>query len=549
MNAFLCWTFFRTPATTAAVAVLLSACGGGGGGGASPAATSGSSFRPVESSVAPAGLSAGANCDIRYSITQHHALSGADPLFPQQWHLRNVGQTGGLPGEDLRIAGAWALGRGEGVTVAVVDDAIELVHPDLAPNVVPGSVSFRPGNAGGWPVPCLARDDDHGTAVAGILLARDDNAIGGSGVAPRASLIGYDALSTSIDLHLYEALTRDNQKVAIYQNSWGSPDTGAVSDAGSLFSQAIARGIDQGRGGLGSIFVFSSGNGGPADNANLDGFINQRGVIAVCGVDDHGKRTPNSEPGANLLVCAPSAARLHPTRKITTTALRGEYRDDFSGASAATPMVSGVVALMLSARPSNLPALTWRDIPLILARTARRNDTSDPDWAQAAGGSGWVHPFYGYGVVDAEAATRLATTWTSVGGSGEQKRCDSTLQTPARAIPDQGAGAPLTVSLSLDCPQITRIEFVEIEVTTSHGNHGDLKLDLRSPAGQTSPLTNARICHLPGVDPCGAYSGWRFGSIRHLDEAASGSWRLTVADLKAGHTGTLQSWRIIVHGR
>jgi proprotein convertase subtilisin/kexin type 2 len=538
MNASFGWTFSRTPVATLAVTVLLVACGGGGG--APSEVSAGRLFPAVESSVPPAVLSAGANCDVRYADTV--PTNPLTDLFRDQWHLHNTGQTGGPAGEDLRITGAWKLARGEGVTVAVVDDAIELVHPDLAPNVVPGSVSFRPGNTGGWPVPCLARDDDHGTAVAGILLARDDNAIGGSGVAPRASLIGYDALSTSIDLHLYEALTRDNQKVAIYQNSWGSPDTGAVSDAGSLFSQAIARGIDQGRGGLGSIFVFSSGNGGPADNANLDGFINQRGVIAVCGVDDHGKRTPNSEPGANLLVCAPS-------RRITTTALNGKYRDDFSGASAATPMVSGVVALMLSARPSSLPALTWRDIPLILARTARRNDASDPDWAQAAGGSGWVHPFYGYGVVDAEAATKLATTWTSVGGSGEQKRCDSTLQTPARAIPDQGAGAPLTVSLSLDCPQITRIEFVEIEVTTAHGNHGDLKLDLRSPAGQTSPLANARICHLPGVDPCGAYSRWRFGSMRHLDEAASGSWRLTVADLKAGHTGTLQSWRIIVHGR
>jgi hypothetical protein len=169
MNAFFRCNYSRTPAAIAALAMLLSACGGGGG--ASPELPSGSSFRPVESSVAPAGLSAGANCDIRYTITQHPALSGADPLLPQQWHLRNLGQTGGLPGEDLRISGAWALGRGEGVTVAVVDDAIELVHPDLAPNVVPGSVSFRPGNAGGWPVPCLARDDDHGTAAAALRPA------------------------------------------------------------------------------------------------------------------------------------------------------------------------------------------------------------------------------------------------------------------------------------------------------------------------------------------------------------------------------------------
>jgi proprotein convertase subtilisin/kexin type 2 len=536
----------------AALLPLLAACGGGGSAGSDLAgSTDPQRFRPVESAVAPANLSAGSLCDVRYSVTQHPSLSGPDPLLPSQWHLRNQGQSGGTPGEDLRVSGAWALGKGEGVTVAVIDDAIELVHPDLAANVIPGSISFRPGNAGGWPVPCSSRDDDHGTAVAGILLARDDNATGGSGVAPRASLIGYDALSTSLDLHLYEALTRDNQKVAIYQNSWGSPDTGAVSDAGQLFGQAITRGIDEGRGGLGSIFVFSGGNGGEYDNTNLDGFINKRGVVTVCAVDDRGVRTRFSEPGANLLVCAPSGGT---TQSITTTGLKAGYRSDFSGASAATPMVSGVIALMLSARPGTMAPLTWRDIPLILARTARKNDPNDPLWEPARGGRGWVHPFYGFGVVDAEAATRLAQTWISVGGSRQQRRCESALQTPGQAIPDLGTGSALNVSLNLNCPEITNIEFVEIEVTTEHGRHGDLRIDLRSPAGQTSRLVDGRVCHVVGAaDPCGRYAGWRFGSMRHMDETASGTWSLTITDRyndpKKDDSGSLQSWKVIVHGR
>lgn len=536
-------TWIKYAATAAAVQLVV-ACGGGGGAG-SPEVL-GTTIRPVESVAAPAGLAAGSACDLKYTITQHPVLTGADPLLASQWHLHNQGQSGGKSGEDIRVAGAWPLAKGEGVIVGVIDDSVELVHPDLAPNVVPGSVSFRPGNEGGWPVPCRAAEDDHGTAVAGILLARDDNGRGGSGVAPRASLIGYDALSTSLDLHLYEALTRDNQRVAVYQNSWGSPDTGAVSDAGDLFAQAISRGINEGRGGLGSIFVFSGGNGGQGDNSNLDGFANKRGVIAVCAVDDHGRRAEFSEPGANLLVCAPGVGS---NKGVSTTALLGDYRSDFAGASAATPMVSGVVALMLSARPSTLEALTWRDVQLILAGTARRNDPLDPLWTRAAGGSGWVHPFYGYGVVDAEAAVKAARTWTSVGGSAQQKRCDSGVKIAGQAIPDQPSGAALSVNLKLDCPGISRIEFVEIEVTTEHSYHGDLRIDLTSPAGFSSRLVDARRCYTAGSDSCGRYNGWRFGTQRHLNESAQGVWRLDVTDLKAGDQGALTQWRVIVHGR
>lgn len=536
-------TWIRYAALTAVVQ-LVTACGGGGGSG--PTEGSGTTIRPVESVAAPAGLTAGGHCDLKYTITQHPVLTGADPLMGSYWHLKNQGQSGGTTGEDIRALGAWSLAKGEGVIVAVVDDSVELVHPDLAPNVVPGSVSFRPGNEGGWPVPCHAAEDDHGTAVAGILLARDGNGRGGSGVAPRASLIGYDALSTSMDLHLHEALTRDNQRVAVYQNSWGSPDTGAVSEAGDLFAQAISLGINEGRAGLGSIFVFSGGNGGPGDNSNLDGFANKRGVIAVCAVDDHGRRADFSEPGANLLVCAPGVGS---QGGVATTALQAGYRSDFAGASAATPMVSGAVALMLSARPSAMQPLSWRDVQLILARTARRNDPLDPLWTRAAGGSGWVHPFYGYGVIDAEAAVKAAMTWNSVGGSAQQKRCDSGASLSGQSIPDQPSGKALSVALQLNCPGISRIEFVEIEVTTEHSYHGDLRIDLTSPSGYSSRLADARHCYTAGTDACGSFKGWRFGTQRHIDEAAQGVWRLDLTDLKAGDQGALIQWRVIVYGR
>lgn len=520
--------------------LALQACGGGSGGG------QGQTLRTELGATIPAGtlLIAGASCDLRYSVTSDPLLSGTDPELALQWHLESTGSNGALPGEDIRAPSAWLRTLGEGVRIGVIDDAIEVTHPDLYPNLAAGSISFRQGNSSLAPIPCDAANDDHGTAVAGIALARKDNRYGGSGVAPKAGLVAYDALATSLDVDLFEALTRANQRVHVYQNSWGSPDTGAVSDSGALFAQAIETGIAQGRGGLGSIFVFSGGNGGAFDNANLDGFVNRRGVIAVCGVDQRGQRMlftdgGGTEPGANVLVCAPGI-------NITTTALNGAMRSDFSGASAATPMVSGVAALMLAVND----ALTWRDVPIILARTARKNDPNDPGWVRssAEGSSLWTHPFYGFGVVNAGAAVDMARTWTSVGGSTQQRRCDSGERWVDSPIPDNTPSG-IQAQITLNCPQITRIEFVEVEITTRHTYHGDLRIDLVSPQGGNSRLISERQCDTGTSDACGAYTGWRFGSVRHLDESANGVWTLTVSDRVAFDTGRLDKWRVIVHGR
>jgi subtilisin family serine protease len=363
-----------------AIALALAGCGAGGGS------------TPVET------VSAGPGCELSYALTAAPELTGADPLLPQQWHLRNAGQSGGTPGEDLRAFDAWTLTRGVGVRVAVVDDAIEVVHADLFPNLVADArFSYRAGNRGSvWPLPCTGAVeasggpvDGHGTAVAGLVLGRDDNAQGIVGVAPRASLVAFDALASGQDIDIADALLRDGEANAIYQNSWGSPDNGALHPAEPVFEQAIERGVDTGRSGRGSVYVFAGGNGGcygrsgPAtclvDDSNYDGYVNHRGVIAVCAVDDRGQRPGYGEPGANLTVCAPSSGA---SSAVTTTTLRGAYRNDFTGTSASTPMVSGVVALMLAANPN----LSWRDVRLILASTARKVQPTDTDWTQRPGG-------------------------------------------------------------------------------------------------------------------------------------------------------------------
>ena len=522
----------------AAVTIALAGCGGGGSDSPPPAPQ----------------ISAGPNCPLQYTLTDSPLLTGADPLLADQWHLQNTGQNGGTPGEDTRARLAWATTKGAGIRVAVVDDGVEIVHPDLAPNVVAGaSFSYRSGNRGSvYPVPCTA-DDDHGTSVAGIVLARDDNALGGAGVAPRASLVAYDALASSLDADVADALGRASDQNAIYQNSWGSPDDGAVHRAEASFVSAIEAGIAGGRGGRGSIFVFPAGNGGclardratglcQVDNSNLDGYVNQRGVITVCAVDDSGRQAWYGEPGANVLVCAPSSG--DKAVGITTTTIRSEYRNNFSGTSASTPMVSGVVALMLATNPQ----LTWRDVRLILAATARQNDPGNAGWTSHYGYR-FNHRF-GFGVADAQAAVAAAQTWTSVGGSAQQKVCGPYVRTPVLPLRDPGAGgalSPATDSVTVTGCDISQIEFVEIRLTTTHPYIGDLRLRLTSPNGLASELADQRLC--AGSGGCGNYADWPFGSVRHLGEPANGVWTFEATDMAVADEGSFDRWSIRFYGR
>jgi len=520
------------------------------------ACSSGSdSTPPVVSPTPGVPFKVGTGCDLEYVLTNSPLLVGADPLLGQQWHLPLI-----------RAELAWSASQGAGVRVAVIDDSVELTHPDLQPNVLAdASHSYRPGNPYvQWPMPCSSLQDDHGTSVAGLLLARDGNAAGGAGVAPRASLVAYDALSTSYDTDIADALSRSLSSNAIYSNSWGSPDTGRPSPAPTSFINAIANGVAYGRGGLGAVYVFPGGNGqcfwtDPVngcqhDNANLDGFVNQPGIITVCAVNQQGMTPWYGEAGANLLVCAPSSDETNGPNPvftgITSTAIQASYRTDFSGTSASVPQVSGVAALMLARNPR----LSWRDVRLILAASAQRNDPTDAGWLPSSIGNGFNHQ-YGYGLVDAAAAVAMAANWNSVGGSDRMTICPWISGRNQIAIPDappvSDPAEPIdTISVSqVACP-VSQIEFVELRLSTSHAYTGDLSIRLSSPLGRISELAHTRTCGQRGVsDDCGAYNNWVFGSVRHMNEPANGTWSLLVSDPVPGNSGRILSWSLRIHGR
>jgi len=539
-------------------AIVLACAGCGGGSGSEPQSG-------VGQPDASGRVRTAANCLLTFDVNSAIPVTGADPLLLQQWHLNNTGQSGGTSGEDLRVPLAWLSTRGAGVQIAVTDDGIDITHPDLAPNVLANeSYNYLLANSV-WPLPCN-NQDIHGTAVAGVAVARDGNGVGGAGVAPKASLVAYNALSANDDASLADAMTRGKNN-HIWHNSWGSPDEGRPEPAPRIWEQAIDEGLRSARAGRGAIFVFPGGNGGRvdvrsangliaatiADDSNLDGYANKRGVIAVCSVDDRGLAPTYAEKGANLAVCAPGQGR---NEGIATTAILGNYRTDFSGTSASAPMIAGTVALMLATNPN----LTWRDVQRILTSTARQNHPADPGWI-TAGGIRFNHR-YGFGVADADAAVRAAKTWVSVGGSAEQKVCGPFERSPGIPIPDSpGFGTPggvVTDAVSTPNCEITNLEFIEVHFTSDHPYAGDLQIRLISPNGLVSELANERACgsNVPNAsNPCRVgYNDWRFGSVRHLGEPltanqASGPWTLEVSDRGPKDVGTLSRWSLTLYGK
>jgi proprotein convertase subtilisin/kexin type 2 len=539
------------------VVLALAACGGGGDSSAPVTVSEPATASGAVPSVTPPAV---ANpCAIKYDKAAELVVTGPDPLSANLWHLKNTGQFNGTAGEDLNIEAAWALSRGSNVTIALIDDAFETIHPDLGNNFISAKgLDYRARASKVEPplvgsgLPCNA-NDNHGTSVAGIIGAGYQNGTGGAGLAPNAKMVGYSAIETRFDDAIVDALNRDLQSNDIFNNSWGAPDDGELETTQEGFAQAIANGVTLGRGGRGAIYIFPSGNGGCAlfdtqgrcqsELSGYDGYLNELGPIVVSALDHFGKHPSYSEPGANVLVSAPGGTA---ALGITSTSLGNKYTNSFYGTSAAVPMVSGVVALMLSANPS----LTWRDVRLILARTARLNDQANSQWQPAGVQGGYrFNPLYGFGAVDAFAAVKAAQQWQSVGGSAGLRRCELTIGQES-IIPDTGELLAKDFTFAADC-SVSAIEHIEVMVDIDHEYSGDLDLRLVSPSNTSSQLTQARLCGARDrtTDQCGAFDEWHMASVRHLDEPAQGLWRLELRDLKPGKVGVIKTARLVVYGR
>ncbi len=458
-----------------------------------------------------------------------------DPLFANQWHLRNTGQTGGTSGWDANLVPAWDTALGNGVVIGVVDDGLEFAHPDLvARYLAAASFDFNDND----PDPTPTANQPHGTSVAGVAAASGNNALGVSGAAPAAQLAGLRLLAAPVtDAQEAAALTYANQAVAIYNNSWGPDDDGLrLEGPGTLTRAALSNAVQGGRAGHGNVYVWAAGNGLLAnDNVNYDGYANSRFVIAVAAIDDDGRQAYYSEPGAPLLLSGYSSAS---GLGVTTTDLvgaggytAGDYTSTFGGTSSSAPLVAGVIALMLELNPN----LSYRDVQHLLVNTARQNDPTDPGWSLNGAGRHINHK-YGFGSVDGAAAVAAAGTWTNV---GPELAVGSGTLAVAAALPDNNPTG-VTQTTTVTTPLV--VEHVSVRLHATHPFRGDLQVVLTAPSGTQSVLATKHN------DSGDNYADWEFTSTRHWGELSLGNWSLQVSDLATGDVGTWDSWELRLFG-
>ena len=489
-------------------------------------------------------------------INSRFYLDGPEPFYvptdgmvSSQWHLENTGQTGGTAGIDINVSAVWDDYTGAGVSVAVYDDGVDFTHSELDDNYDASQHLV----IGGTTYSAMPTTGYHGTAVAG-LIAAENNGTGTVGVAFDASITGVPILRSSMAPDLLAALW-EMDRFDIVNNSWGyttafQVNANSQDSFWTSFESAIIN-AGTGRDGLGTIIVKSAGNNRSSGlDTNYDNFTNHRQVIAVGAVDHNGMVSYYSTPGANLLVVAPSSTY---GVSLTTTDISGaagnnsgDYVTSFGGTSAAAPQVSGVVALMLEANPD----LGWRDVQEILAMSARQvggpgslTGYEKYDWSYNGadnwnGGGMHFSNDYGFGLVDALAAVRLAESWTLLGTSANEIKV-SVSAAPNAAIPDNGS-----VTFQLAIPQNILIDHVELTVDILHPNRGDLRITLTSPDGTTSIVMDRP---LNGTDS-GDNLLFRFGSNAFWGENSAGTWMVTITDASGNNVGTVRSLNLAAFG-
>ncbi|MEO0018430.1 MAG: hypothetical protein RLZZ522_1713, partial [Verrucomicrobiota bacterium] len=474
-----------------------------------------------------------ASADVLLAVQHSLRALPSDSLVTNQWHLKRSGSA--VAGSDMNVETAWNYpsitgSRGSGIRIGIIDDGLQTSHPDLSPNADTTNDKDWNGNDAD---PSPGTGDDHGTACAGNAAAKGNNNLGVSGSAPEATLVGMRLIAAAVtDAQEAEAMGYLPEIIQIKSNSWGPNDTGTILEGpGPVTLAALQTATTTGRGGKGTIILWAGGNGGDVgDNSNYDGYANSIHTIAIGATDSDGRRAYYSEPGSNLIVCAPSSGALGITTTDRTGNLGyntagsvsgGDYTNDFGGTSSATPSAAGVVALMLEKNPN----LGWRDVQEILIRTAVQPPAST-GWVTNPAGLDFNHDF-GAGLIDATAAVNLAATWVNLPAQTSTTSSQTSL---SAAIPENNAaGTTRTFDLA---PSNIRVEHVTLTLSATHTARGNLEITLTSPGGMSSTLAAVHS------DTGDNYSNWTFSNVRSWGELSTGTWTLKIADLSSTGNST-----------
>lgn len=364
-----------------------------------------------------------------------------DTFFDNQWSINNQGYLGGTVDADMDVEEAWAFSTGDGIVVAVIDEGVDLTHPDLTENLLPG-FDATGNNSNG--APNEENNDAHGTACAGIIAAVANNEIGTVGVSYDARLLPI-RIGFSNGLPLGDInrrwITSDNwvanginwawqNGADILSNSWGG------GSSSNTITTAINSAVNDGRDGKGAIVLFSTGN----NNGNVFYPAILENVIAVgaSSMCDERKSPTScdneswwgSNFGNEIDVVAPGVEIWTSDISGANGYTNGDDDPDFNGTSSACPNTAGVVALILSANPN----LTQQEAREILERNTDKIDGYVYSDTSGHPNGIWNNEV-GYGRVNAFAAVQEAVASLTPTLTGPSLLCTSDTSFTLSGVP------------------------------------------------------------------------------------------------------------------
>ena len=290
------------------------------------------------------------------------------------------------------ITTAWSTTKGAGVTIAIIDTGVDGTHIDLKGAVSGGTDVSGVGSANGETP--IGTSSEHGTMVASLAAGRGHNGTEGViGSAPAAKLlsisIGFGAGTRSSDDQIADAVTwavdhgANVINMSLTRNSLEWPESWDEA-----FLYAFEHNV---------VVVAAAGNRG-SGTTEVGAPATIPGVLVVGGVDRNGKASFDaSSQGITIAVSAPS-------EDLVGAAPGGGYYS-WAGTSGATPIVAGIVALVMAAHPG----LDAGNIIHRITATAKSPGVSVPS------------PIYGYGLVDAAAAVNAKVSAVTTNPTQELK--------------------------------------------------------------------------------------------------------------------------------
>jgi len=446
-----------------------------------------------------------------------------DPQWNDQWYMnpdspRRSPQTS----NDLNVVPVWRSGiTGRGVNVTILDDGIEYTHDDLKDNfALENSRNFLSKDLrGDTDVLPKTLVEHHGTRCAGEVVMAANNSKCGAGVAFNANVGMVRMLGGVLtDQVEGQSLVYALDRVQIYSASWGPTDNGATLEGpGYLARQALLKGVTEGRGGLGAIYVWAAGNGAKnGDNCNCDGYTSSIYTLSVSSVTEHEQKPWYSEVCASTLTATYSSGD-QTEKQVATTDVNNECTLGHTGTSASAPLAAGVIALVLEANPQ----LSWRDVQHLVVRTSQFLP-SLPGWRRNGAGLEF-NPMVGFGMIDSNEMVKAAKALSapSVGLQIIQKvSSDAELD---RSVLLKNAVYEISFTATDD--DIRYLEHVEVVGSIGLWKRGCLEAFITSPSGTVS-----KVMEIRDEDKGRDFAKWPFMSVHFWGENPAGQWRFQITD-------------------